>query len=99
MNKHSGGVIKTDVIINKVHSSDDVSLKDFYSKNKSERETFHLKNVSEKFVLKELRQLNPCKSTGLDEIPARFLKGADFLKIPITFLKICQFLKTVYQML
>ena len=38
-------------------------------------------------MLKELRQLNPCKSTGLDEIPARFLKeGADFLKIPITFL-------------
>ena len=38
-------------------------------------------------MLKELRQLNPCKSTSLDEIPARFLKeGADFLKIPITFL-------------
>ena len=38
-------------------------------------------------MLKELRQLNPCKSTGLDEIPARFLKeGADFLKVPITFL-------------
>ena len=54
--------------------------------NKSERETFHLKHVSKEFVLKELRQLNPCKSTGLDEIPARFLtKGADFLNIPITF--------------
>ena len=69
-----------------LYGSNSANLKDFYSKNKSERETFHLKHVSEEFVLKELRQLNPCKSTGLNEIPARFLKeGADFLKIPITF--------------
>ena len=53
-------------------------LKDFF-RHKSGRETFHLKHLSEEFVFKELRQLNCCKSTGLDEIPARFLKdGADF---------------------
>jgi hypothetical protein len=37
--------------------------------------------------IKELKNLNSSKSTGLDEIPARFLKdAASFLKIPITFI-------------
>ena len=60
-------------------------LKNFY--NNSKREDFYLRHVSEEFVFKELSQLNSYKSTGLDEIPARFLKeGASFLKIPVTFL-------------
>ena len=43
--------------------------------------------VKQHLVSRIWGQLNPCKSTGLDEIRARFLKeGADFLKIPITFL-------------
>ena len=48
--------------------------------------------------MQELSQLNPYKSTGLDEIPARFLKeGAPFLKFPVTFLvNICQLRITVY---
>jgi hypothetical protein len=46
----------------------------------------YLKHVSETFVYKELKNLNSSKSTGLDEIPARFLKdAASFFKIPITF--------------
>lgn len=62
-----------------------VLLKNFY--DNSEREVFYLKHVSEEFVFKELSQLNSYKSTGLDEIPARFLKdGASLLKIPVTFL-------------
>ena len=48
---------------------------------------FCLRHVYEEFVLNKLSQLNPCKSTGFDEIPARFLKeGAPFLNIPVTFL-------------
>ena len=43
--------------------------------------------VDENFVLKELEQLNPSKSTGLDGIPLRFLRdGACILKKPITYL-------------
>ena len=38
-------------------------------------------------MYKELLKLNPSKSTGLDEIPARFIRdGASVLKIPITFI-------------
>ena len=60
-------------------------LRELYSN--SEREDFHLKHVSEDFVFKELNQLNSYKSTGSDEIPAKFLKeGASFLKLPVTFL-------------
>ena len=45
------------------------------------------KPVSEDFIYKELTCLNPSKSTGLYEIPAKFIKdGAYVLKIPITFI-------------
>ena len=48
---------------------------------------FVLHTVNEDFVFKELSHLNPFKSTGLDNIPARFLKDAAvFLKIPITYI-------------
>ena len=44
-------------------------------------------SVSEQFVFKELCNWKPDKSTGLDNIPARFLKdGAVFLKMSITFI-------------
>ena len=43
--------------------------------------------VSEDFVFKELSHLNPSKSTGLDNIPARFIKDAAiFFLIPITYI-------------
>ena len=32
--------------------------------------------VNENFIYKELCKLNPCKSTGTDNIPARFVKNA-----------------------
>lgn len=64
-----------------------IRVKEFYNLKTSQGEKFHLMHVSEEFVFKELNHLNSCKSTGLDEVPARFLKeGADFLKIPVTFL-------------
>jgi hypothetical protein len=41
--------------------------------------------TTEEFVFKELCSLNTNKSTGLDEIPARFIKdGANVIKVPIT---------------
>lgn len=39
------------------------------------------------FIRNLFTKLNPSKSTGLDSIPARFIKdGASVIKIPITFL-------------
>ena len=46
-----------------------------------------LSPVTEDFIFRELEKLNPNKSTGLDNIPARFLKdGACELQKPITYL-------------
>ena len=62
-------------------------FKSFYKQKESQDRDFVLKKVSEDFVYKELLKLNPSKSTGLDEIPARFVRdGASVLKIPITFI-------------
>ena len=47
--------------------------------------TLNLKTISEDLVYKELCGINVSKSTGLDEIPGRFIKdGATLLKKPIT---------------
>lgn len=63
-----------------------VAFRNFY-KDKVPESKFTLHTVSEDFVYKELCMLNSAKSTGIDNIPARFLKdGASFLKIPITFI-------------
>ena len=62
-------------------------LRNFYKSKNPEGKKFVLKHVTEDFVFKELMHLNTCKSTGLDGIPARFLKGgADVLKLPITWI-------------
>jgi len=62
-------------------------FKSYYCKKKSENTIFRIKHVSEEFVYKELCKLNASKSTGLDGIPARFVKdGASVLKIPVTFI-------------
>ena len=62
-------------------------LKLFYSQNLKKDVSFILTPVSEDFVFRELVKLNSSKSTGLDELPARFIKdGAKVLKIPITFI-------------
>ncbi|KAK3085363.1 hypothetical protein FSP39_002164 [Pinctada imbricata] len=68
------------------HACSDVVRK-FYEDRKTSNHKFVLSNVSEEFIFKELRNLNTGKSTGLDGIPARFLKdAAEVLKIPITFI-------------
>ena len=62
-------------------------FKAFYEGKNKEKKVFSLKTVSEQFVHKEILNLNPAKSTGLDDIPARFIRdGAPILKIPITFI-------------
>ena len=44
-------------------------------------------DVDEDFIFKELANLNVSKSTGPDNIPARFLRdGASVLKIPVTYI-------------
>ena len=46
-----------------------------------------LKPVREDFIYKELLKLNPTKSTGLDEIPAWFIRdGACILKVRICYI-------------
>ena len=62
-------------------------LTKFYKDKNPDNKELHLCHVSEMFVYKELCSLNTSKSTGLDGLPARFLRdGADVLKLPITFL-------------
>ena len=57
----------------------------FYSDRNVNNATFTLHPVSEDFIFKELVNVNPTKSTGLDDIPARFIKdGAIVLTTPIT---------------
>ena len=62
-------------------------FRNFYRRVLSNNICFELKIVEENFILKELEQLNPSKSTGLDGISPRFLRdGACSLKKPITYL-------------
>jgi hypothetical protein len=62
-------------------------VKNFYAKRRLSNERMFLKHVSEDFVQKELCNLKVSKSTGLDGIPARFLKdAAHIIKMPITFI-------------
>ena len=59
----------------------------FYRKRNPNQYSFTLQTVSEDFVYKELSSLNITKSTGLDEIPAHFIKDeAAVLTAPITFI-------------
>ena len=47
-----------------------------FSRKKFTSERFILQPISEKFILKQLRDLKVKKATGLDGIPARFLKDS-----------------------
>ena len=61
-------------------------IKTYTSRRNSDMKSY-LKHVTEEFVYKELCSLNISKDTGLDGIPARFLKdAAPILKVPVTFL-------------
>ena len=59
-------------------------FRNFYRDKGVVQNSFSLKPVSKEFIQKELLNLNTSKSTGLDQIPARFLKdGALLLTKPI----------------
>ena len=58
-----------------------------FSSKKITSERFILQPISEKFILKQLRDLKVKKATGLDGIPARFLKDSATVIAPtVTFL-------------
>ena len=64
---------------------DSETIQDYYKQMGVTNKGFKLSPVSSDFVFKELCSLKPNKSTGLDEIPARFLKdGATALKDQLT---------------
>ena len=58
----------------KIFSTDTLLFKSYYTNKNIIPNSFILQEVTENFVLKELRKLNPKKSTGLDGINARILK-------------------------
>lgn len=59
-------------------------FRQFHADKNVNNNTLVLQPVSEDFIYKELRNLNINKSTGLDDIPARFLKNdAFYIKEPI----------------
>ncbi len=58
-----------------------------FPRKKITTERFILQPISEKFILKQLRDLKVKKATGLDGIPARFLKDSTAVITPtVTFL-------------
>ena len=62
-------------------------FRNVYSSTNPPNQTFHIKEINEDFVFKELKRLSASKSTGLDGLPALFIKdGAEFLKIPISII-------------
>ena len=62
-------------------NTDSDVFKNYYKENGVESKCFTLSPVTSEFVYKELCKLNPSKSTGLDGIPARFLRdGAIVIK-------------------
>ena len=66
-----------------LYDVDSERLKSYYRHIKPG--SFVLHKVSEDFVYDELSNLTISKSTGLDGLPARFLKNAaEFIKCPIT---------------
>ena len=61
------------------------SFKDYYKDKGITPKSFKISQISEDFVLKELRKLNPTKSSGIDGIKPRFLKdGAKIINSAIT---------------
>ena len=61
------------------------AFQDYYGSKLNNSNKLHLSPVCEEFVEKELLGLNLSKSTGLDNIPARFLRDvASVLKDPLT---------------
>ena len=73
--------------IPKIFDVESFKFKEFYAKKGIMPKSFKPSRVSEDYILKKLCKLNPNKSTGIDEIPAKFLKdGATEIKTVITHL-------------
>ena len=73
--------------VNSVYGVDSDKFKGFYADKGILPGNFKLKPVSIESVLKELMCLDVYKSTGLDNLPSRFLKdGAEILARPIVFI-------------
>lgn len=51
-------------------------IQDHYAKKGVQTNAFSFKKVTEETVLKKLLELNPTKATGVDNMPARFLRDA-----------------------
>lgn len=61
------------------------TFKNYYSGKVNRSTPLTITNVDVSEVLKELKALNPCKSTGLDNIPSKFLReGAEVISVPLT---------------
>ena len=68
-----------------IHSVTSQLFLNFYKRRNPHNKKLVLQPVTEEFVFEELCSLNANKSTGLDEISARFIKdGANVIKVPIT---------------
>ena len=79
-------VCKLPIKTNKYHTDSDTFQK-FYDEKGISKDSFHFPPVTAKFVLDELKKLKISKSTGLDMIPARFLKdGARILYKPLNYI-------------
>ena len=66
-------------------STESETFKSYYREKGVKPNSFKLSPVTTDFVFKELCSLKPNKSTGLDGIPARFLRdGAIAIKDPLT---------------
>ena len=71
--------------VTKIFDVNSHNFKDYYKDKGAIPKSFKISKISEDFVLKELRKLNPTKSTGIDGIKPRFLKdGANVVKSAIT---------------
>ena len=71
---------------NKLSTESDV-FKNYYKSKNVTSESFKVSPVSIDFVYKELLKLKANKSTGLDGIPAKFLKdGATVIKDHVSFI-------------
>ncbi len=60
-------------------------VRDFYSDQGVTTDSFQLKPVDEEFIHKKLLKIDVSKSTGLDKLPARFVRdSADIITPPFT---------------
>ena len=73
------------------------SVKEYYKSLNLENKNFSFQPTTEENVLKLLKDIDPAKAVGLDNLAGRFLKdGAPELSIPITKLINLSILKSVF---